>query len=373
MNVVRALSEAERRDWLRLTRTENVGPITFRQLVRRYGSAKAALEVVPELAARGGRSSFKLPAQNLIDEELKRVAKIGARLIGWGEPDYPEALSVIEDAPPLITVLGHVGLLPRRAIGIVGARNASLNGRKMAETLARDLGKENVVVVSGLARGIDASAHAASLATGTVAVLAGGVDVVYPEENRELYARIAEQGCVVSDQPAGLEPFAKLFPRRNRIISGLSLGVVVVEAALKSGSLITARMALEQGREVFAVPGSPLDPRCGGTNDLLRQGAVLTEKAADVLAHIHSLPLRLAEPPQRGFMDAPSGGEASFDEAQLAKARKAVIEALGPSPVSIDDLIRATGFPAPFALTVLLELELAGRLERQAGGKVAAV
>lgn len=372
MNPVRALSESERRDWLRLTRTENVGPITFRQLVRRYGSAKAALEVVPELAARGGKSAFKLPAQNLIDEELKRTARIGAKLIGWGEPDYPEALASIEDAPPLITVLGHIGLLPRRAIGIVGARNASLNGRKMAETLARDLGKENVVVVSGLARGIDASAHAASLASGTIAVLAGGVDVVYPEENRELYNRIAEQGCIVSDQPSGLEPFAKLFPRRNRIISGLSLGVIVVEAALKSGSLITARMALEQGREVFAVPGSPLDPRCGGTNDLLRQGAVLTEKAADVLAHIHSLPQRLAEPPQRGFMDAPQGA-ASLDEAQLAKARKAVTEALGPSPVSIDDLIRATGYPAPFVLTVLLELELAGRLERQAGGKVAAI
>ncbi|MER2520160.1 MAG: DNA-processing protein DprA [Bdellovibrionales bacterium] len=372
MNPVRSLSEDERRDWLRLTRTEHVGPITFRQLLRRFGSAKAALEAVPELAARGGKASLKLPAQNLIDEELKRTAKIGAKLIGWGEPDYPEALAAIEDAPPIITVLGHLGLLPRRAIGIVGARNASLNGRKMAETLARDLGNENVAIVSGLARGIDASAHAASLATGTVAVLAGGVDIVYPEENRELYARIAEQGCIVSDQPAGLEPFAKLFPRRNRIISGLSLGVVVVEAALKSGSLITARMALEQGREVFAVPGSPLDPRCGGTNDLLRQGAVLTEKAADVLAHIHSLPRRLAEPPSRGFSDAPTDG-ASFDEILLAKARKAVAEALGPSPVAVDDLIRATGFPAPMILTILLELELAGLLERQPGGRVAVV
>lgn len=361
-----SLSDAQRRDWLRLSRSENIGPITFRQLLRRFGNAKAALEALPEMAARGGKRSFKIPVANQIDDEIAGTAKIGGRLIAMCEPDYPEALAAIEDAPPLISVLGQAGLLHKRAIGIVGARNASLNGRKMAEILARDLGQMDIVVVSGLARGIDASAHAGSLATGTVAALAGGVNVVYPEENRALYDQMKERGCLVSDQPLGLEPFAKLFPRRNRIISGLSLGVVVVEAAMQSGSLITARMALEQGREVFAVPGSPLDPRCTGTNDLLRQGAVLTEKTADILAHIHKQPRGLFEPQAGGF-DAPM----NCDEQELPVARSKVTELMGPSPVGIDELVRQTGLVPSVVLTVLLELELAGRIERQAGQKVA--
>ena len=235
----RQLSDSERRDWLCLSRTENIGPVSFRQLLNRFGSAKAALSALPEMAARGGKRSFKTPAANLIDNELAGSAKIGAKIIAMCEPDYPESLAAIEDAPPLITVLGNPAFLHKRSIGIVGARNASLNGRKIAEILARDLGQTGIVIASGLARGIDAAAHAGSMATGTVAALAGGVDVVYPEENRTLYDKMKEHGCIVSDQPLGLEPFAKLFPRRNRIISGLSLGVVVVEAALQSGSLIS--------------------------------------------------------------------------------------------------------------------------------------
>ena len=363
----RPLSNNERRDWLRLSRTENVGPITFRQLMRRFGTAAKALEVLPDMAAHGGKRSFKLPNPDSVADEIFRTTKLGGRILAMGEPDYPEALAAIEDAPPLITVLGQISVLQKRCIGIVGARNASLNGRKMAENLARDLGREGITIVSGLARGVDTAAHQGSVTTGTAAVVAGGVDVVYPEENRKLYEQIGELGCVVSDQPLGLEPIAKLFPRRNRIISGLSLGIIVVEAAEKSGSLITARMALEQGREVFAVPGSPLDPRCTGTNDLIRQGGVLTESVRDVLTHIHALPQRLAEPKESPFGAFP----VDDDEAQLDLARVKIIENLSPSPVSIDELIRQCHVSPSLVLTVLLELELAGRLERQAGNRVA--
>jgi DNA processing protein len=362
----RPLSDSERRDWLQLSRTENVGSITFRHLLTRFHSAKAALEALPEMAKRGGKRSFKIPAVSIIDDEIARTKKLGARIIAWCEPDYPEALAAIEDAPPLITVLGQVSLLHKRIIGIVGARNASLNGRKMAEVLARGLGQEGIAIASGLARGIDAAAHQGSLGTGTIAAVAGGVDVVYPQENQALYDELKNVGCILSDMPLGCEPHAKLFPRRNRIISGLSLGIIVVEAALQSGSLITARMALEQGREVFAVPGSPLDPRCTGTNDLIRQGAVLTEKAADVLAHIHSMPQGMAEP----SVDEMDSLAATVDEKELLSAQAKILECLSPSPVLVDELIRQTGLPAPVVLTVLLELELAGRLERQAGHKV---
>ena len=362
----RVLSEAERLDWLRLSRTENVGPVTFRQLIQRFGSAARALDALPDLAARGGKRSFTAAPKDACANEIARLAKADGKLIAQCEPEYPEALGVIEDAPPLIAVLGNPALLHKRCIGIVGARNASLNGRKMAENLARGLGQHDITIASGLARGIDAAAHAGSLASGTVAVVAGGVDVVYPEENQALYNQLREVGCIVSDQPFGCQPQAKLFPRRNRIISGLSLGIVVVEAALKSGSLITARMALEQGREVFAVPGSPLDPRCTGTNDLIRQGAVLTESVSDVLSHIHALPGRMAEPANDGFTGAPGPA----DEATLAPLRAKILENLGHSPVAVDELIRQCQCSASLVLTLLLELELAGRLERQAGHRV---
>jgi DNA processing protein len=365
----RALNDAERLDWLRLARTENVGSVTFRHLLGRFGSARAALQAIPAMAERGGKRVLKIPSPSAVEDEIARAGKLGVKIIALCEPDYPEALKAIEDAPPLITARGQVSLLHKRAIGIVGARNASLNGRKMAESLARDLGRAQIVITSGLARGIDTAAHQGSLATGTVAVLAGGVDIVYPEENRGLYEQLAQTGCLLSDMPLGVEPQAKLFPRRNRLISGLSLGVVVVEAALKSGSLITARMALEQGREVFAVPGSPLDPRCNGTNDLLRQGAVLTENANDVLSHIHSMPQWLGEPAGAEF----GGMTVTLDETQLEKARALILENLSPSPVQVDELIRHAQLPAPVVLTVLLELELAGKLARQAGNRVVLV
>ncbi len=365
-----SLNPQERRDWLRLARTEQVGPITFRQLLRRYGSAKKALEVLPELSRRGGKQKpLAQPPQAIIDDEIAALEKLGGRFIVMCEPDYPEALAVIEDAPPVIVVMGDASKLSNRCIGIVGARNASLNGRKMAERLAHDLGKEGFVIVSGLARGIDTAAHQGSLASGTIAVLAGGVDVVYPEENRALYDRIVERGAVVSDQPLGCEPRAQLFPKRNRIISGLSLGVIVVEAAMKSGSLITARMALEQGREVFAVPGSPLDPRANGTNDLIRQGAVLTENAQDVLRHIHSMPAP-SFAPLLGFEEPENQ---PIQESELDVAGAKVLEILSPSPVPVDEIIRQCHVSPAVVLTILLELELAGRVERQPGHRVALI
>lgn len=361
------LSPQEKFDWLRLTRTEQVGPITFRQLIARYGNATDALKALPDLARRGGRASpLSPPPVKQIEDELRAIDKAGATLLCSCEPTYPEPLANIEDAPPALTVLGHASILAKQQIGIVGARNASLNGRKMAERLSHDLANEGYVITSGLARGIDTAAHQAALETGTVAALAGGVDQVYPEENRQLYGQIIETGCVISDQSMGCEPRANLFPKRNRLISGLSLGVVVVEAAKQSGSLITARMALEQGREVFAVPGSPLDPRANGTNDLIRQGATLTESAADVLAQLRRPSNLFGEAPRSPYFDPPM----VVDEAHLEAARSKIIENLSTSPVAVDELVRQCHVSLPLVLTVLLELELAGRLERQPGHKV---
>lgn len=364
------LSAVERMDWLRLARTEQVGPITFRQLISRFASPREALAALPDLSRRGGRAKPLAPAPLAqIEAEMRAMEKLGGRFLALGEPDYPEPLAAIEDAPPVLAVLGHVGLLHKNIMGIVGARNASLNGRKMAETLAQGLGEKGFVIASGLARGIDTSAHQKSLQTGTIGVLAGGPDMVYPEENRALYDQIIERGCIVSDQPLGMEPRAQLFPRRNRIISGLSLGVLVVEAAKKSGSLITARMALEQGREVFAVPGSPLDPRANGTNDLIRQGAILTEGVEDILSHISQPCFGLAEVATRPLTSFP----ATPDEAQIEAGREKIIENLSTSPVSVDELARCCQLSLPVVLAVLLELELAGRLDRQPGHQVALV
>ncbi|HAX90611.1 MAG TPA: DNA-protecting protein DprA [Rhodospirillaceae bacterium] len=364
------LNDSERLDWLRLIRTENVGPVTFRQLITRYGTARQALEALPTLAKKGGRNrDLSPPSPRDIENEITFVEKEGGRILCSCEPDYPEMLAAIEDAPPALTVFGDPALLHKKQLAVVGARNASINGRKMAEKLTRDLAEQGYVITSGLARGIDTTAHNNALSTGTVAVLAGGIDMVYPEENRVLYERIIEQGCVVSEQPAHCEPRANLFPKRNRIISGLSLGVIVVEAARQSGSLITARMALEQGREVYAVPGSPLDPRAGGTNELLRQGATLTETAADVLEHLLSPPRLFAENPSEGY-DPPI---AVVDDRQLDQGRSKIIENLSTSPVSVDELVRQCQLSLPLVLTVLLELELAGRLDRQPGHQVALI
>lgn len=279
------VDERERRDRLRLIRSESVGPVTWRRLVDRFGSAGRAIAALPDLARRGGRTApLMIPSADDVDRELAELARLGARLLVLGDADYPPALAAIEDAPPTLAVRGNVELLARRSLAIVGSRNASISGRRLAETLAADLGRAGLVVVSGMARGIDAAAHRGALPTGTVAVVAGGIDVVYPPENASLYEAIAMAGAVVAESPPGVQPLARHFPRRNRIIAGLSAGVLVVEAALHSGSLITARLALEQNRDVFAVPGSPLDPRSRGGNDLIRQGGVLTESADDVLS-----------------------------------------------------------------------------------------
>ena len=365
----RALSDAERCDWLRLWRSQNVGPSTFFNLMRHFGSAAAALEAVPGMSVRGGRArAIKVASPAMAEREIEALEALGGRLIGWGEPDYPRPLAAIADPPPLIQVRGNVHLLCRPCLAIVGARNASAAGRRFARDIAAEIGRAGFVIVSGMARGIDTAAHQGGLETGTIAAVAGGVDVIYPEENTALYGDIHARGACLSEHPPGTRPTARHFPPRNRLISGLSLGVLVVEAAPRSGSLITARMALEQGREVFAVPGSPLDPRYRGTNGLIRQGAVLTESAGDILdalAGMTSTPL--AEPGTEDFGAAIARAPA---EDELARARGTVCEMLGPVPVTVDELLRECQMSAPVVLTILLELELAGRLERHPGGRV---
>ncbi|HEX4505235.1 MAG TPA: DNA-processing protein DprA [Alphaproteobacteria bacterium] len=369
----RMLTDEERVDWLRLSRTAQVGPVTFFALIARYGSAKAALEELPKLAARAGRAkAATIPQAGEVRREAERAERMGARYIAAHEPDYPEALAAIEDAPPVILAGRNLELLERPTVAIVGARNASMNGRKMAARLAAELGEAGFVVVSGLARGIDTEAHKAALGHGTIAVVAGGIDIVYPPENRDLQARIFDQHCIVTEAPLGTEPMARHFPRRNRIISGLTPGVVVVEAAKHSGSLITARMALEQGREVFAVPGSPLDPRAQGANGLIRDGATLTETADDVLRVLTSRPISRRQSPQEPQLFEPPPAEAS-GEPEVEEARKVILEALSTVPVAVDELVRDCQVSLPVVLTILLELELAGRLERQAGQRVSLV
>jgi DNA processing protein len=346
----RALSDDERIDWLRLSHTANVGPITFFALLQRYGSVGAALAELPHLAERAGRvRAPSVPAAVDIKREMDRTARLGARHIAACEPDYPEALAAIEDAPPLISAGKNIALFDRPSVAIVGARNASLNGRRIAAKLARELGEAGLVVVSGLARGIDTEAHKASLESGTIAVIAGGIDVVYPQENTALQAAIFETGCVVSETKLGTEPMARDFPRRNRIISGIAPGVIVVEAAKHSGSLITARVALEQGREVFAVPGSPLDPRSAGANGLIRDGATLTETADDVLRVLGSELMRGRTgiaPPDISLTSANSA------DAEVDEARRLVMDALSPTPVAVDELVRDCQVSLPVVMTI---------------------
>lgn len=369
------LTDEERIARIRLARTENVGPISFLRLIERHGSAAAAIGALPEIASRTGRS-LAVPPQEAAQREIQAHSRAGARLVVWGDADYPPMLAAITDPPPLLSVLGAVEMLSRPSIAIVGARNASAGGQRLAETIARDLSERGIMVVSGLARGIDAAAHRAALANGTVAVVAGGVDIIYPPEHAELHRHIAAGGAVVAKRPLGSEPQARHFPRRNRVIAGLVAGVVVIEAAQRSGSLITARVALDEGREVFAVPGSPLDPRCRGSNDLLRHGAVLTESADDILEALGS---RLAEPriPPRQQLGAPPLPPsrlpiAPFPQAapSAADPQAAILESLGPTPVAVDELVRRCQLSPSIVSTVLLELELAGRLERHPGQRV---
>ncbi|MDH3230169.1 MAG: DNA-processing protein DprA [Alphaproteobacteria bacterium] len=362
--------DADRLARLRLIRSENVGPITFRELMKYFASAAEALDALPSLAARGGRRKIKVCAKSKAEAELAAAEAAGARYLFEGEPGYPKALAAAEDAPPILLVMGRSDLLNRPTVAIVGARNASTNGRRIARAIAAGVAAEGLAVASGMARGIDAAAHEGALDGGTVAVLAGGPDVVYPEENRFLYESIRERGAILAESPPGLVPQARHFPRRNRIISGLSLGVVVVEAAVRSGSLITARLANEQGREVMAVPGSPLDPRCRGTNDLIRRGATMVEEAGDVLATLEAMRGdALSQPESGGF----GGANASAGAPVSDDARTRILEALGHTPAPVDAIIRDLNLPAQTVLTVLLELELAGRIERQPGNAVALI
>ena len=364
----RALSESERRAWLRLARTQNVGPVTFAQPIARFGSASAALADLPRLSRRGGGDELKPASEADARRELERLHDFGGRMIAFVEPEFPAGLAALEPPPPLISILGHTALLAREMVGIVGARNASALGCKLAARLAGGLGDAGFVVASGLARGIDTAAHEATLGSGTCAVVAGGVDAIYPPENAALYERIRAQGIVISEMPFGERPQARHFPRRNRLISGLARGVVVVEAAEGSGSLITARFALEQNREIFAVPGSPLDPRAKGTNRLIREGATLTETADDVIAALQPIIGRELREPEGGCDLAPLDGRAL--EAEADRVRGIIEQALGPAPVEVDELIRLTKAPAAVVLTVLLEMELAGRITRHSGNKV---
>ena len=359
------ITEADRIDRLRLIRSDNVGPRTFNSLIAHFGDARAALEQLPDLARRGGAArSGRICSEEEARAEIAAAKKIGVSLVAPGEAAYPPRLATLDDAPPLLAVRAAPNLLIRPMIAIVGSRNASGAGLKFAGQLARDLGEAGFVVISGLARGIDQAAHRATIESGTVAVLAGGHDRIYPAEHEALLATLLDQGGAISEMPLGHVPRAHDFPRRNRLISGASLGVVVIEAAHRSGSLITARMAAEQGREVFAVPGSPLDPRAAGTNDLIKQGAALVTEAGDVINAIQPI---LERPV---VLEAREGDDEPLDFDIDPGVRERIVTLLGPSPVSLDDLIRMSGLSPTIVRTVLLELELAGRLERHGGGLV---
>lgn len=362
------LSDRQRIAWLRLIRTENVGPATFHDLIDRFGSAETALEALPELAASTGiRRLPRIPPAAAAEAEIEMARSAGAVLVAICEPDYPSMLKRMDQPPPVVAVKGDAGVFGKLPVAIVGARNASLVGMKMARLLATDLGREGYAIISGLARGIDTAAHQGSLATGTVAVLAGGLDRPYPPENIRLCSEIPDRGgAIISEMPFGWEPRAMDFPRRNRIIAGLALGLVVVEAAKRSGSLISARLAGEMGRLVFAVPGSPLDPRAAGTNSLLRDGATLVTEAADIIEQIAPL--------VGSTRSMPAGQEVSRDLFAPPPPgdddRARVLQALGPAPVAIDEVIRHSGLHPSRLSMILLELDLAGRIERHAGGAV---
>jgi len=347
---------------LRLLRSDNIGPVSYAQLVSRFGCAGAALDAMPDLARRGGGRPARLAGVAEIEREIDNVRALGARYLFRDDAAYPALLAEIDGAPPALIVKGEVALLVRPAIAMVGARNASAAACRFARQLARDLGQSGAVVVSGLARGIDSAAHDGSIGTGTVAVIAGGINIVYPPENEERQRAISERGLLVAEQPPGTEPRARHFPWRNRIIAGLGAGTVVIEAAPKSGSLITARYAADYGREVMAIPGSPLDPRAQGCNQLIRDGATLVQNAEDVLEAVRPLHLGITAPAPR---PEPAGMPETDD-----RARHRLVDLLGPTPVPVDELVRQAEVAPAEAQLVLLELELGGRLARHAGGKV---
>ena len=358
-------------DALRLIRSEQVGPMTFFHLVKFCGSVAKAIEMAPEISRRGGRKKpIVITPKAEAEREFAALTKFGARILLYGEEAYPRLLQYIPDAPPIITIRGHAHLFAEpKLVGMVGARNASANGCNFAKKLASDIGAAGYGIVSGLARGIDAAAHRGSMASGTIAVIGGGIDNIYPPENKALFDEIAASGVIISELPFGAQPHARSFPGRNRIIAGMSLGTVVVEASLKSGSLITANFATDYGRDVFSVPGSPMDPRCQGTNKLLRDGATMVESARDVISNLSPIgALPLAEPTLPGFEEPLS---AALSDSLLNDARHALSIALSASPTPLDDILVVTGLTPHLLMAVLLELELAGRIERSAGGQVA--
>lgn len=357
------MSEQERFDRLRLIRSPRIGPVSYRQLLARFGTAAAALRAIPDLAARGGGKASVADA-GAVEREIAASRALGARYLLMGDADYPALLDQFEGAPPALIVRGDAALAAGQCIAMVGARNASAAAIRFARTLAQDLGQRGAVVVSGLARGIDTAAHLGSVGSGTIGVIACGLDVVFPPENRDLQAQIADVGLLVTEHPPGVQPLARHFPARNRIIAGLAVGTVVVEAAPKSGSLITARLAGEAGREVMAVPGSPLDPRAQGCNQLIREGAALIQNADDVLEAVGSIDIRMVRQGSFDFAGEPVSSDVAAGE------RSAIIALLGHAPVPVDDLIRLSGLSPAVVQTVLLELELAERLDRLAGGRV---
>ena len=363
------LSDDQRIAWLRLIRSENVGPATFRDLINHFGTASNAFDALPDLASKGRAGKrIRVASQQEAEAELARLAKIGGRTICLGEPDYPTALRAADASPPVLSLIGSSKILTRDAIAFVGSRNASLSGIKFTRQLASDVAKAGYATVSGFARGIDSAAHEASLESGTVAVFAGGVDHIYPPENEDLGRKIIDAGgALISEMPFGWQPRAQEFPRRNRIVAGMALGLVVVEAAKRSGSLISARLANEMGRVVFAVPGSPLDPRSEGTNHLIRDGATLITKAADIIEAIEPISSdaqQTAYSLEEGQDDLEIGPESTQSD------RDKLLGALDHTPTDIDEILRFTGLGAAQLQMLLLELDLAGRLERHPGNRV---
>ncbi|MTI10317.1 DNA-processing protein DprA [Curvivirga aplysinae] len=368
-NITTNLSHEEKLSRLRLIRSENIGPITFRHLIARYGTAKEALRAIPDIAKQGGRKKpFKLFPLSAAEKEWYQLDKLGGQFVFLDSAEYSFSLSHAETAPPVLSVMGQPHLLNERIIGIVGGRNASLNGKKLAHRFAEVLGAEGLTIASGMARGIDTAAHEGSIKSGSIAVSAGGIDIIYPKENSDLYARLKSEGLLISEMPLGSKPQARHFPNRNRIISGLSEGVLVLEAALKSGSLITARFANEQGREVFAVPGSPMDARSRGCNDLIRHGATITETPDDILDILQTQKLNLSESANHGAFEIPLD---QVPDCDLNKWRDKLLDALSAEPVSIDDLIRDLDAPASDIICLIMELEIIGQLYRHSGNKIA--
>ncbi|WP_208435794.1 DNA-processing protein DprA [Bartonella phoceensis] len=380
------LTDRQRLNWLRLLRSENIGAVSFRNLIDHYKTAENALEALPELSRKGGLpTSVRITTIEEAEKEMQKAERLGIRFIGVGEPDYPAFLKVMEASPPLIAIKGNVSIFEKPSVGIVGSRNASAAGKKLAAQFAHFLGDAGFTTISGLARGIDSIVHQASLLTGTVAVMAGGIDYIYPPENKRLHEDIINSGgAIISEMPISWRPRAIDFPRRNRIVAGLSLGLLVVEAALRSGSLITARQAAEMGRLTFAIPGSPLDPRSVGTNNLIKDGALLTTHPSDIIEILTPL-TPTATPSQLNFFEEEKPISLQLKKDNLSiidkknntsscvgdeRERAAILSALSTTPIDLDTLSTHSGVALSNLYLLLIELELAGKLIRHSGGYV---